>query len=80
MPPIVLTLIAGWLAGWIVKQVPQLDPAQAHEVAHALVNNGWSLVITAFLVGWRFFRRPGDVPKDQAPPRFEVPIPPRREP
>lgn len=73
MPAVFLALAVSWLAGWLIAKVPGLDPAQANEVARALVGQAWSLIAMAFTAGWLLLRRPGDIPKDHVPPRFEPP-------
>lgn len=79
-----LTLIIGWLADWLVRQVPTLDPAQSREVARVLVDHGYQIGFTALLVGWRFLRRPGDIPAKDLPKAAVFHIPgfgnPGREP
>ena len=74
---VLLALLASWLAGWLLAKVPGLDPAHANEVAKALVDQMWSLIVMAFTAGWLLVRRPGDTPK---PPKTEITIPPRRDP
>lgn len=66
-----LAVAVTWLAGWLVQKVPALDPATSHQVAQAIVDNAWSLVLSAVSVGWLLFRRPGDAPKTPKAP--EVP-------
>ena len=52
-------LVAG-IGGWLVQQVPGLDPAHAESVARILVSYPLSAMAMAFTAGWLFFRRPGD--------------------
>ena len=61
--PNILALIVGGLAGWLIQQVPGLDPTQAHDVAQVLLNHWWSVILMVLVAGWRFMRRPGDLSK-----------------
>jgi hypothetical protein len=55
-----LAMLVVWLSGWLVQKVPALDPATSHQVAQALVDNAWSLILSAVATGWLWLRRPGD--------------------
>lgn len=57
-----IAFAVSWFSGWLVQRVPTLDPAQAHDVAQAIVGNAWSIALSLVTSGWLLLRRPGDAP------------------
>lgn len=76
MPALLAAMIVAWLADWLVRQVPGLDPAQSREVAQVLVDHGYKIIVAVGLVCWRYFRRPGDIAADSPAAVFHRPSDP----